>query len=193
MTPLRTGGLVLLTALIACHGRVAPDPAARQAIEAAVTRYVAASNRGDADALMELYAEDAVLLPPDHEPIEGREAIGEFWRQGTDQGLEVSTLRVDTDGKLGYLVGRYRLPATDTEPADSGKYVMCLERQTDGSWKLTADIWNSSSAEDDDSLPDVRAPRTVSRVAVPRSGGWIRASAPSGVDRDESQRSLHPA
>jgi uncharacterized protein (TIGR02246 family) len=192
MTPLRTGP-VLLAALIACRGWVAPDPSARQAIEAAVTRYVAASNRGDADALMELYAEDAVLLPPDHEPIEGREAIGEFWRQGTDQGLEVSTLRVDSDGKLGYLVGRYRLPATDTEPADSGKYVMCLERQTDGSWKLTADIWNSSSAEDDDSLPDVRAPRTVSRVAVPRSGGWIRASAPNGVDRDESPRSRHPA
>ena len=193
MTPLRIGRLVLVTVLAACRGSAAPEPTARQAIEAAVTRYVAASNRGDADALMELYAEDAVLLPPDHEPIEGREAIREFWRQGTDQGLEVSTLRVDTDGKLGYLVGRYRLPATEDEPADSGKYVMCLERQTDGSWKLTADIWNSSGAEDDDSLPDVKAPRTVSRAAVPRSDAWTRASTPSGAGRGASQASRLPA
>ncbi len=179
--------------LAACRGRVASDPNARQAIEAAVTRYVAASNRGDADALMELYAEDAVLLPPDHEPIQGREAIREFWRQGTDQGLEVSTLRVDTDGKLGYLVGRYKLPATQDEPADSGKYVMCLQRQVDGSWKLTADIWNSSGTEGDDSVPDVRAPRTVSRAAGPRFGGWIRASDPSVADKGGSPMSRPPA
>ena len=41
------------------------------------------------------------------------------------------------------------------EPADSGKYVMCLKRQRDGSWKLTADIWNQSGddEEDDDASP----------------------------------------
>ena len=86
-------------------------------------------------------------FPRTTSPSREGEAIREFWRQGTDQGLEVSTLRVDTDGKLGYLVGRYKLPATEDEPADSGKYVMCLQRQIDGSWKLTADIWNSSGGE----------------------------------------------
>jgi uncharacterized protein (TIGR02246 family) len=126
----------------------APRAADRQAIEAAVSRYVAASNQGDAEALTELYAEDAVLLPPDHLPIHGRQAIGEFWRQGTDSGLAVRTLRVEVDGSIGYLVGQYSLPQTEEEPADSGKYVMCLRRQGDGSWKLTADIWNSSAAEE---------------------------------------------
>lgn len=169
--------------LIGCSGRSVPDPTARKGIEDAVHRYVAASNSGDAEALMELYAEDAVLLPPDHEPVMGRQAIGEFWSQGTDQGLEVTTLRVDTDGKIGYLVGRYNLPATDEDPADSGKYVMCLRRQRDGSWKLTADIWNSSTAEEDDSLPDVTGPRTVSRGLAPRSGDRTRASAPSAAGR----------
>jgi len=179
-------------ALVGCAGRPAPDPLARVAIETAVHRYVAASNSGDAEALMNLYAEDAVLLPPDHEPIQGREAIGEFWRQGTDQGLEVTTLRLDTDGKIGYLIGRYRLPATDQDPADSGKYVMCLRRQRDGSWKLTADIWNSSSAEDEDSLPDITAPRSVSRAPAPRSGGPIRASGPSAADTDGPLSSRPP-
>ena len=140
-----------------CAGRTQPPAAgARQAIEAAVARYVAASNRGDAEGLAALYADDAMLLPPDHEPIRGRQAIGEFWRQGTDEGLEVTTLTVEVDGDLGYLVGRYNLPPTDEEPADSGKYVMCLKRQRDGSWKLTADIWNRSGEDgegDDDTGP----------------------------------------
>jgi uncharacterized protein (TIGR02246 family) len=134
--------------LLGACGAVADgdESRARAAIEAAVNRYVTASNEGDAEALTGLYADDAVLLPPDHEPIQGRAAIADYWRQGTDPGLEVSTLRIEVDGDIGYLIGRYNLPATAEEPADSGKYVLCLRRQADGAWKLTADIWNSSSA-----------------------------------------------
>ncbi|HEU4955709.1 MAG TPA: SgcJ/EcaC family oxidoreductase [Gemmatimonadales bacterium] len=129
-------------------------------IEATVDRYVAASNKGDADALAELYADDALLLPPDHEPIHGREAIVEFWRQGTDEGLEVSTLRLEVNGDVAYLVGRYRLPPTEEEAADSGQYVLCLKRQADGAWKLTADIWNGSG-ESDERGPDGESPGTT--------------------------------
>jgi uncharacterized protein (TIGR02246 family) len=145
-----------LSGLVGCGGhRQVAESGSRQAIEAAVRRYVTASNQGDAEALAALYADDAMLLPPDHEPIQGREAIGAFWRQGTDEGLQVTMLTVEVEGDLGYLVGRYNLPATDEEPADSGKYVMCLKRQRDGSWKLTADIWNRSGDgdEDDDTGP----------------------------------------
>ena len=150
----RTGFRCLLGALAplpaGCSGgSVALDSASRGAIEATVDRYVVASNEGDAAALTELYAEDAVLLPPDHEPIHGRQAIGEFWQQGTDTGLEVSTLRLEVEGNVAYLVGRYRLPPTEQEGADSGQYVLCLKRQTDGTWKLTADIWNGSGASDE--------------------------------------------
>lgn len=141
----------LLAASLGGCGSTTPelDPASRGAIEATVDRYVSASNEGDAEALTDLYADDAVLLPPDHEPILGREAIGEFWRQGTDSGLEVSTLRLEVDGDVAYLVGRYRLPPTDQEDADSGQYVLCLKRQPGGDWKLTADIWNGSGDSDE--------------------------------------------
>jgi uncharacterized protein (TIGR02246 family) len=143
-------GLLGTGLVTGCGARPAlPDQASRQAIEAAVRHYVAASNDGDATGLANLYAEDAMLLPPDHEAIRGRAAIKAFWDQGTDEGLEVTNLAVEVNGNLGWLVGRYHLPATDEEPADSGKYVMCLKRQADGSWKLTADIWNRSSDDED--------------------------------------------
>jgi len=134
----------------------------RRAVEATVNRYVEATNSGDAEALAQLYEDDAVLLPPDHQPVEGRAAIGEFWRQGTDEGLEVTTLRLDVDGGIGYLVAQYTLPETDEEPADSGKTVMCLKRQRDGSWKVTADIWNSSVGDEDDDQDDATPPPSVS-------------------------------
>jgi uncharacterized protein (TIGR02246 family) len=154
----RMTGLALCAGvLVGCTpGPPQADPGARQAIEAAVRGYVAATNDGDVEALADLYAEDAMLLPPDHEPVRGRKAIGAYWSQGTDRGLEVTTLAVEVTGDLGYLVGRYNLPATEDEPADSGKYVMCLKRQRDGSWKLTADIWNQSG--DADAEDDARAP-----------------------------------
>ncbi|HEY7634434.1 MAG TPA: SgcJ/EcaC family oxidoreductase [Gemmatimonadales bacterium] len=156
MTASFTSALVLsavASVLTGCsHGAGSTmEPSARQAIQAAVGRYVRASNLGDVETLTSLYADDAVLLPPDHAPVEGRKAIEEFWRQGTDQGLKVTTLRLEVAGDVGYLIGQYNLPATAKEEADSGKYVMCLKRQRDGAWKLTADIWNSSSNDDDDS------------------------------------------
>jgi uncharacterized protein (TIGR02246 family) len=150
-----TAALAASTLFLGCGERPLPaDAAARKAIQAAIRRYVDASNQGDATTLASLYAEDAMLLPPDHEPIKGRAAIGAFWEQGTDEGLEVTNLDLEVDGNLGYLVGRYHLPATQDEPADSGKYVMCLKRQRDGSWKLTADIWNRSGDEDDEDKDD---------------------------------------
>jgi uncharacterized protein (TIGR02246 family) len=142
---------VLASTMTACsQGKATLQPSARQAIQAAVGRYVDASNQGDIETLTSLYADDAVLLPPDHAPIEGRKAIEEFWRQGTDHGLRVTTLRLEVAGDVGYLIGRYNLPATTKAEADSGKYVMCLKRQRDGAWKLTADIWNSSNNGDGD-------------------------------------------
>ncbi len=154
MTAWALQGVVLavgVALLAGCGQRSSPgEGGSKRAIEAAVQRYVDATNQGDADALASLYADDAVLLPPDHEPVRGRAAIGDFWRQGTDEGLEVTTLTVEVQGDLGYLVGRYHLPATDEEPADSGKYVMCLKRQRDGAWKLTADIWNRSGEAEDE-------------------------------------------
>ncbi|HEU4698371.1 MAG TPA: nuclear transport factor 2 family protein, partial [Gemmatimonadales bacterium] len=102
---------------------------ARRAILGTLREYVRASNAGDVPALVRLYTDDALVLPPSHPPIEGRRAIAAFWRQGIDSGFALTPLRVDVHGDVAWVVGRYTLPATAQDPADTGKSVFCLHRQ----------------------------------------------------------------
>ena len=155
-------GLICLMAasLAGCH-RARNEPAeTRRALTDATSRYVEASRGGDAHALAALYEEHALLLPPDDEPVEGRDAIEAYWRRGLEQGLEVHTSRVEYSGPIAYSIGRWFLPATAEEAADSGKLVLCWKRVGE-SWMLTADIWNGSApadSADDEEAPGGRIP-----------------------------------
>ena len=138
---------LLAGALAGCHPTGNEPAETRRALTDATSRYVEASRGGDAHALAALYEEHAILLPPDDEPVEGRDAIEAYWRRGLEQGLEVHTTRVESSGPVAYSIGRWFLPATAEEAADSGKLVLCWKR-VGQSWMLTADIWNGSAPAD---------------------------------------------
>ena len=153
-------GGALLGLLAACHPTRDEPGETRRAITAATAQYVEASRGGDAHALAALYEEHALLLPPDDEVVEGRDAIEAYWRRGLEDGLEVHAMRVEASGTLAYSIGRWSLPATAEEAADSGKLVLCW-KHVDGAWKLTADIWNSSVPSDSSDVeesPRARVP-----------------------------------
>lgn len=134
--------------VLASRFRFPATPAApvrtRAALERVVDAYVKANLDGDTEALVALYADDALLLPPDEGLVEGREAIAAFWAEGIEAGLALTPIRVEAEGSTGLVVGRYTVPAQGEAPADSGKCVLMLKR-IDGAWRITADIWNSSS------------------------------------------------
>jgi ketosteroid isomerase-like protein len=55
---------------------------------------------------------------------------------------------------LAYTQGTYEFTATDPKSGpvnDRGKFVVVWKKQTDGGWKIAADIWNSD-------LPPAAAP-----------------------------------
>jgi uncharacterized protein (TIGR02246 family) len=153
--------------------------ASRRAIERTVRRYVEASRAGDAGALAALYADDAAVLPPAHAPVLGREAIAEFWREGLEPGFDLEPLRIDVHGDVAYLVGRYTLPATAAEPADTGKSVMGLRRSADGRWHVEVDIWNHSTGEENDRGPEPE-PRPLVTPVVESRGSRVEAPGRSG-------------
>lgn len=153
-------GGALLAVLGGCHPAGNDPGETRRAITAATAQYVEASRGGDAHALAGLYEEHALLLPPDDEVVEGRDAIEAYWRRGLEDGLEVHAMRVEASGPVAYSIGRWSLPATADEAADSGKLVLCWKR-VDGAWKLTADIWNGSAPADSSDVeesPRARVP-----------------------------------
>ena len=52
-------------------------------------------------------------------------------------------------GDMGWVSGTYELTMNDAsgKPIDDrGKYLEVWEKQTDGNWKCTADMWNSNLA-----------------------------------------------
>jgi uncharacterized protein (TIGR02246 family) len=109
--------------------------------------FVAALRRRDAAAASAVYADNARLLPPASQAVVGRDQIRAFWEAGltsgiTDISFEPSDQRAD--GALACEAGRYMLrfdPPDGTTLVERGHYVHVHERQRDGSWLRSVEIF----------------------------------------------------
>ena len=121
------------------------EPEAQEALGQKTNEWVEAFNTHNASGLTELYAEDAVLAPPNVPAEFGRDAIrAAFQDLFTDEavGIELEDLEIVTRGDLAYKAGRYRL-RNGEQLIDRGKYLE-IWRLIDGEWMLHRDIYNSS-------------------------------------------------
>ena len=113
----------------------------RKAIDEANLKYSEAIRQGGASAVAELYTEDAVLLNPGQDMIQGKQDIKEYYssvlqRGGRDKVL--STLDFYPSGDIAYEIGLVGA----SHDALNIKYVVIWKRTADGSWKIHVDIWN---------------------------------------------------
>ena len=88
----RQGGsmrtVLVIVALVALAGGPAWAGSAREAIDAANQKFEAVFNKGDAAGVAQLYAEEAVLLPPGELRVDGmRPAIEAHWKGTIDAGI----------------------------------------------------------------------------------------------------------
>jgi len=117
------------------------------AIQAASRARVEAARGSDWEALSALYARDAVLLPPNQPPLQGRDAIREWYAsQPPVRTIDFATVEIAGRGDLAYVHGTYRQSTgpADAEPVhDTGKYVSIHRRAEDGRWPITREISNS--------------------------------------------------
>jgi ketosteroid isomerase-like protein len=107
-------------------------------LQALIQNYAKTYTRGDAAALGMLYADDALLLPPDRAMISGRSDISAFWKQSMGGKLTLTPVMIRADGNVGYIVGRFAFGAE----APSGKFTVCAIRGPSGNWLISADMWN---------------------------------------------------
>ncbi len=125
----------------------------RAAIAAIDKKFMEDVNRGDAAAGAAAYTDDAIVMPPNHSPVEGKQAIEKYLAEIGSQlqasNFQLSILEVDVQGDTTIVRGTYSnsftIPGTDAPMEDQGKTLNVWKRQADGSWKLHRDIWNSNT------------------------------------------------
>jgi uncharacterized protein (TIGR02246 family) len=122
------------------------DPAeVRRGIREADRRFMDAFNAGDiAGAARGVYTEDARILPPGAEMVQGRDSIVRFWEGAAQQmgitRVELSTVAVQPMGEMASQIGRAAITLEGGQQV-RGKYVV-LWKQEGGAWKWHVDIWN---------------------------------------------------
>ena len=122
----------------------------KEKIEAANKGFLNAFKDGDLEKAMMVYSDDATILPPNAEMMNGREAITAFWKAGLDMGIKeakLETVEVTPIGEnYAYELGKYELkiePGGGQTIMDHGKYMM-IWKLVDDEWKWHSDAWNTS-------------------------------------------------
>jgi uncharacterized protein (TIGR02246 family) len=108
---------------------------------------------GDAEALLDLYDDDPVLMPQNQPPVIGKNAIRPLY-QAVLEEFNVAgggdMLEVEACGEWGYFWSSYTLTATPKaggdQLEDSGNSIFIVRRQPDGSWKISRLIANSDQS-----------------------------------------------
>ena len=124
----------------------------RAAIAAIDKKFMEDANRGDAAAGAAAYTDNAILMPPNHSPLEGKLAIEKYLTEIASQfqasNFQLSILEVDVQGDTTIVRGTYSanitIPGVDAPMEDRGKTLQVWKKQADGSWKIHRDIWNSN-------------------------------------------------
>ena len=120
------------------------------AIRANVDTYVERTLAGDFASVAALFTENAVMLPPNELMVQGRPAILAYLEAyPTITAFQSTVEELGGQGSMGFSRGTYSLTATvDGIPdpiQDTGKWLWIAEKQPDGSWLATIQIWNSDS------------------------------------------------
>ena len=133
----------------------APPPddhaAAEAAIRAKDEAWAKSAADNKADTWMTYYTDDVAAFAPGEPMAVGTAAV----RKTMDNFLATPALKVSwttkkveaaKSGDLGYSYGTYEMTFKDAKGkamSDHGKYVEVWRKQADGSWKCSADIFNS--------------------------------------------------
>ena len=141
------GALLGLAAIPLFAGPAAGSPEAT--FRAGTAEWVDAYNAGDVDRIVALYADDAVVMPPDKPAVSGA-ALREFLASDI-AGTKAAGLRLaDKDsmagssGDLGWHAGSFAVTDAAGKTIATGKYSEVWQKRR-GKWVILRDIWNNDA------------------------------------------------
>ena len=143
------------------------------AIKASFDEWVHLYNACDFERIMSFYAENSIQMPP-NEPIhKGKEAILLAYQKARELNDEHIDSRVIEDVRVsGDLAVAWGVDTGTTTPKSGGepvkynlKWLVVLERQSDGVWKWTYEMWNDNPMQSE----------SVEQELIQLEKGWNEA------------------
>ena len=124
-----------------------------EAVNAIYRKFSEAVNHRNATAYGDLFAENAVVMPPNAPAVAGRAAIKDWakrlfenWRVEADT---VTVERQEADGLVAFrrwvASGRYVATATGQAVPLVQKYLDVLTKDVSGVWRFAAHMWSSNA------------------------------------------------
>ncbi len=149
--------IILITIAIVAFGHVAKaseapaDSSELARIASLRYEYVSAWKSGNGEDVARLYTNDGIVLYPNNPAVVGQEEIVRYFNRFFDEfdpkNFELTSKEVKIAGDWAFDRGTYRLSITPKKGGevieDNGKYLVILQRQADGSWKVSRDMDNS--------------------------------------------------
>lgn len=138
--------LLVLPIAVVCNFPPTAKGAGEQPVrdtDAAWSKVAAAK---DLDKTVAVYADDAVVLPPNEAAVTTKDGIRNLWKGFLDSLTDINwkTMRVEMakPGEMACLTGTYELTMKDGTK-DKGKYCEVWKKKSDGKWKVTTDMFSS--------------------------------------------------
>ena len=121
----------------------------KDAVSEVIAKMDTALNTNNLDEYLDLFIDDAVEMPNDEPVLVGIEAIrardGDFFANYTDEISQVVEA-VKMEGNLAVVRLSYHEEVTPKAGGPAvvyvGKGIVVLEKQGDGHWKISSNIWN---------------------------------------------------
>ena len=142
-------GLFIATICSIALPALAADESGR--IRAGTASWMQSFNSGNAGGVVALYADDAVLMPPNAPQARGvaaiKEAIAKEIASAKKGGvtLSVGTDEVGITGDMAWHAGTYLAKDKGGKVVDGGKFIEVWEKKN-GKWRIVRDMWNSDGA-----------------------------------------------
>lgn len=133
----------------------APTQELQKGVAAFNQRFIGACRKMDEPGAAALWADNGADLLPGMDPMVGKPAISQWLNGLTAQMKGVKVLECDVDwqqievsGDFAYEWGinmqTVSVPNQPEPLKNKGKITLILRKQTDGSWKIALESWNSS-------------------------------------------------
>lgn len=143
--------LLIVCFCIACSEHRQGDP---EAVKALHDDYVRAWVHNDSSGVLKVFADDAVLLPQGHAPVQGKTEIRKYWWADNAQvtkitGLTESISNIVVDHDLAYLTGLSDVSWEVYEESkivkarQSGVYTKIAKKNSEGQWRIILQMWYS--------------------------------------------------